>query len=76
MVTEPRNWRRTLFRTGLALVVIGYAPIAVYCVVDQFTGDPRNPGNPVGLGMLSFLVGGPGLLLLLIAAAIGGPRQE
>lgn len=59
--------RRIVRRVGIVMTVLGAAPLCLYGVHEWFTGDPANPGNPIGLGFLFFAVGGTGLLLLLVA---------
>jgi hypothetical protein len=69
-----RNWRRILFRAGAALIVLGWAPLAVCCALAAVTGDPGYSDNPVGLGLLGTAVGGPGILLLIVAFCLDEPR--
>jgi hypothetical protein len=70
-----RNRRRILIRTGAVLFALGALPLLVYCVIDSITGDPKNPGNPVGLGLLFVMIGGPGFLLAMIGFCLP-PRAE
>jgi len=76
MAIAPRNSRRILFRTGGVLLVFGFAPLAIYCTLAAITGDPGYSDNPVGLGLLTVVLGWPGLLLLLIGFCLGRQRAD
>ncbi len=74
MPSAERNRRQLLLRVGFALLAIGAAPLAIYVAVEAVAGDPDNPGNPVGLGLLFFLLGGPGALCVIIGMSLDKPR--
>ena len=76
MAKQPRNRRRILFRTGAALIVLGWAPLLAYQAMAAVTGDPSYSDNPVGLGLLTVVLGWPGLLLLLIGFCLDRPRAD
>lgn len=63
---NAHRWR-IVRRVGFVMTVLGAAPLGMYAVVEWFAGDPANPGNPIGLGLLFFAIGVPGLFLLLLA---------
>ena len=39
-------------------------------------GDPGNPANPVGLGILCFVLAGLGLLLAILGLSLDRHRQK
>jgi hypothetical protein len=75
VTSTKRNWRRLLLRTGLLLIGVGAAPLAIVAGVSAIAGNPDNPANPVGLGLLFVAIGGPGLLLVIVGVALGSRRD-
>lgn len=66
-----RAWSSRWTRVGVVLTAIGWLPLLVYGVWDSWFGDPKNPGNPIGLGLLTVFLGWPG-----IACVVTGYRRS
>ena len=76
MPPTRRNRRRILMWTGGILWVLGMLPLLIYELLAKLTGDPTCSDNPVGLGLLTVVLGGPGLLLALIGFCLDKPRAD
>jgi hypothetical protein len=74
MTSPERKGRRLLLRTGLLLIAIGAAPLLIAIGIDAIAGDPDNPANPVGLGLLFAALSGPGLLCVIVGWSLGSRR--
>jgi hypothetical protein len=69
-------WSSRWTRVGVVLVAIGFLPLLGYCLWDTLFGDPDNPGNPVGLGLLSAFLGWPGIICIVYGSARGNDRAR
>ena len=73
-----QHWRSMLLRTGFALFLFGFAPLVIYCEVAELTQDPKYTEDNLGLGLLTAVVGWPGLLMMLIGVSLdrGAPSRR
>lgn len=63
-----------LFWIGLAIFVLGQAPLVFVIVAAQLGLWPDPNPNPIGAGLLAFFTFWPGLALMLIGLVVGRRR--